>query len=315
MADFNTHIVGATLVSGLLSTACLGADVITPSDAISLWAMGTLGGVLPDIDSDHSHALRLVFGLMGVGVAATALSVLADHLSIVELWFTCVALYLLVRHGASRLFAKFTVHRGIFHSLLASMAMGLVVVHVARWAAGRGPLMAWMMGFFAFVGCLVHLLLDEMYSVDLIQQRVKRSFGTAFKMFERRSPKASAVALLSVVALGLLAPSPDRFARFLFSGETYRRIGDRLLPNDGWFQAGDGVMHPRWRTAVRDEVPEYLREAVEVIGEEGDGASPTPVSDAFEEIPRHVQPTADGGIVDQGDAGPPPTGGAPPKIP
>lgn len=258
MADFNTHIAGAALATGLLSTACVGADVVNPADAVALWAVGTLGGVLPDIDSDHSHALRLVFGMLGVGAAAAALMMLADHLTIVELWITCCLLYLAVRHGLSRLFAKLTVHRGVFHSLLASGAMALTVVHLGWWVGGRGPLMAWMMGFFAFVGCLVHLLLDEMYSVDLIRQQIKRSFGTAFKMFDRRSPKASLGALLAVIALSWTAPSAELFARFLLSAETYQRIGQRLWPESGWFQSEHGLVQPQWRR-VPDVIPTYLQ--------------------------------------------------------
>ncbi|MFN3199097.1 MAG: metal-dependent hydrolase [Bradymonadia bacterium] len=311
MADFNTHIAGATLATGLFATACLGADVIDPPDAVALWAVGTIGGVLPDIDSDHSHALRLVFGLMGIGTAAAVLLMFADHLSILELWLSCCLMYGLVRYGASRLFAKLTVHRGVFHSVLASMAMALVVVHLARWVGGRGPLMAWMMGFMAFVGCLVHLILDEMYSVDLVRQRVKKSFGTAFKMFDRRSPKASAAALGSVVVLSLTAPSPDLFARFLFSAETYERIGSRLWPSEGWFQEGHGVVHPRWHRPDEDMVPPYL-----LTPEEREALPATPIKDVFYPDPMHHidQPERrDAGAAGEGSR--PPTESAVPAVP
>jgi hypothetical protein len=43
-------------------------------------------------------------------------------------------------------------------------------------------LRVWMAGAIT-VGCLTHLVLDECFSVDLRGQRLKRSFGTAVKLW------------------------------------------------------------------------------------------------------------------------------------
>ena len=44
--------------------------------------------------------------------------------SIVELSILWVVTYVVVRHVIFKLFARFSVHRGVFHSLLAAIFLG-----------------------------------------------------------------------------------------------------------------------------------------------------------------------------------------------
>jgi hypothetical protein len=89
-------------------------------------------------------------------------------------------LYLLIRFGAGKLLAQVTVHRGMFHSLPALAIAGefafLLCAHENFWLrvfnAG-----AVMLGFAS------HLVLDEIWSVDLRHLRLKSSFGTAIKLW------------------------------------------------------------------------------------------------------------------------------------
>jgi hypothetical protein len=59
------------------------------------------------------------------------------------------------------------------------------------------------------IGYLTHLVLDELYSVDLLNSRVKRSFGTALKPFSLADPRSSFGMLAAVVALAWVAPAFD----------------------------------------------------------------------------------------------------------
>jgi hypothetical protein len=69
MADFKTHTLVATVISGGLGIGALVTGLASPADAFCYWLAGSLGGLLPDIDSDESLALRIVFRLFGALVA------------------------------------------------------------------------------------------------------------------------------------------------------------------------------------------------------------------------------------------------------
>jgi hypothetical protein len=126
-------------------------------------------------------------------------------LELVGIW---AGTWLFVRWPLRLAFARFTVHRGIWHSLL----MGLVVALAAGIAAdgwlGLPASTAWLVAGFVLLGYLTHLVLDEVASVDLLGRQVKRSFGSALKPASLRAWPASLALLgLGVLLLGLV-PEP-----------------------------------------------------------------------------------------------------------
>ena len=52
----------------------------------------------------------------------------------------------MVRHGVSRLFTLCTVHRGIFHSLLAALFFCLLTTTMAHHLFAMGAFAAWLTG-------------------------------------------------------------------------------------------------------------------------------------------------------------------------
>jgi hypothetical protein len=57
------------------------------------------------------------------------------------------------------------------------------------------------------MGATVHLLLDELYSVDLSGLRIKRSFGTALKLTDWTQPLFSALMLTACLGGFWISPS------------------------------------------------------------------------------------------------------------
>ena len=86
-----------------------------------------------------------------------------------------------------------------------------------------------------FIGYMVHLVLDEIYSVDVLGTRVKRSFGTAVKFYDgRRIDHSVAMAVATVAALMLTPPTKtfvDGVSSLDGAGWTVRK-GDPLFPKD-----------------------------------------------------------------------------------
>lgn len=68
MANFNIHMLGAAAVSGIGVTTLLITRAFPPSMLMAYFILGILGGMLPDIDSKSSIAIRWVFSVLGVGI-------------------------------------------------------------------------------------------------------------------------------------------------------------------------------------------------------------------------------------------------------
>jgi hypothetical protein len=118
-----------------------------------------------------------------------------------------LATFLSVRFGVFEAFARFTVHRGVWHSWLAVALAALATANAAHHLVGIPAREAWIAGGFVALGYLTHLCLDELASVDLWGHRVRRSFGTALKPFSLAAPGASLAMLAAALALGFTSPS------------------------------------------------------------------------------------------------------------
>lgn len=235
MANFTTHIAVGTVVAGTLATLTLAADVIATENLIPITMAGVLGSVLPDIDLKDSRPSRAMFAGLAIFFSFAVLFSAADRFSISELWILWIGTLLLVRYGLHTIFHNLSVHRGIWHSIIAGLfcaaATAVVFGHVLDRHAG----VAWLAAGFMFIGYLVHLTLDEIYSVDVMDTRVKSSFGTAMKLIDRRYPYASG-GMAAALALALwLAPSPSTFWDGLSSRDMWAGLNERMLPKESWF--------------------------------------------------------------------------------
>ena len=92
-----------------------------------------------------------------------------------------------------------------------------------------------MSGLFVSVGYVMHLVLDEIYSVDLTGARVKRSFGTALKLISTHV-KATTCLVLATLLVFFTTPSAEKFVQTILNFDTYKSIKGQLLPKAGWFK-------------------------------------------------------------------------------
>jgi len=208
MANFNTHITVAGIASLAATGICLQADVITQSQALLLLPLGMIAGILPDIDSDHSVPARLVFTILSFAVAIALVFSYQGTISLFTLLLLAAAGGLFMRYIILYVFTRITVHRGLFHSLPAALLSGLLMmlsgIHFLHWSLH----FTWLAAAFVSGGYLLHLLLDEAYSVDFMGGDFKSSFGSALTLF---STSAWISYLLLYLAIGLgfaFAPLP-----------------------------------------------------------------------------------------------------------
>ncbi len=254
MANFTTHIVTGTIVSGSLATLTLAADVIAPENLVAVTMAGTLGSVLPDIDLKESRPSRALFAGLAVFFSFAVLFHFAPQLSIVEMWLLWLGTFLFVRYGLHAIFHRYAVHRGIWHSVVAGIFCGLLTASIFYYALGRPDGVAWLGAGFLFIGYLTHLILDEIYAVDIMGNRLKASFGTALKLVDARRPAASSIMVASAAALLLIAPATKTFVDGISSRPLWSGLHERLLPKDNWFGAfmehGQVAASPDARSAI-----------------------------------------------------------------
>ena len=161
----------------------------------------TIGGLLPDLDSDSSVQLRGFSGLLGV-LAAVAVWQNFENLDILipfemRVW-AAILTYVLVRYGLRRTLAHLTVHRGMAHSLPTAGIWGAITY---LGYPSESHLLRLVMASAVVLGFLSHLVLDEWCSVDLAGRRVNKAFGTALK-FTSKSIGATIVTYVVLAFLG-----------------------------------------------------------------------------------------------------------------
>jgi hypothetical protein len=206
MANFKTHLLAAAGVSGAAAFVCAKAGLAPFSQAPALLALGTLGGLLPDIDSDHSTPIKIGFTLLAFSLAFVVMFAFLGRFSELQLVGIWLGVFVGIRYLVLEIFASFTVHRGAFHSVLAAAFFGLCAVSLSWHIFETSRLSAWLQGLFVSLGYIVHLSLDELFSVDLLNRRLKRSFGTALKIVSLEYWGASLLLLLATAAAYSAAP-------------------------------------------------------------------------------------------------------------
>ncbi len=183
MAGFKTHIsVSTALGCGYAAYGYVAQD-LPPTTAVLGGALCGLSGMLPDLDSDYGVPLRETMAF----TAALVPMLLIGHFETMNLShdamvLVAVSLYLFVRFGVTNIIRKHTVHRGMFHSIPAA----LIFAGGAFLLTATAPLpIRYYKAFGVLLGVMSHLLLDEIYSVELngARSRLKKSFGTAVKLW------------------------------------------------------------------------------------------------------------------------------------
>jgi hypothetical protein len=233
-----------TVVSGALATVTLAADVVAPENVVAVTLAGVLGSVLPDIDLKDSRPSRAMFAGLGVFFSFAVLFSLERQYSIAEMLVLWLGTLLLVKYVAQGFFHRLSVHRGTWHSLLAGIFCACVTAIVYNTLLGRHDGVAWLAAGFLLIGYLTHLILDEIYSVDIMDTRIKASFGTALKLADLRYPRATTAMAVATVLAFVMAPPTKTFLEGFTSRALWGELHHRFLPQDKWF----GV---DWRNVAR----------------------------------------------------------------
>ena len=182
MAGFQTHITTSTVLGvGYAVGGCyLGMPLET---SVLAGGLCSVAGMLPDLDSDSGTPVRE----MSTFVAAIVPMLMVERFqsfnwSRETMALAAMLIYIAIRFGLVELFKRYTVHRGMWHSIPACITCGLLVFLIV---GGQDLNVRLFKAGSVIVGFMSHLVLDEMYSLSLRSGRlnIKRSFGTAIKFW------------------------------------------------------------------------------------------------------------------------------------
>jgi membrane-bound metal-dependent hydrolase YbcI (DUF457 family) len=232
LAGFKTHIGTSTTLGIAYGSA--GLFLLPQTDgqlpiASCLLAAGlcSVGGMLPDLDSDSGIPLRETVAFTAAIVPMLLIHRLA-HLGLShEMMVVTGGLsYLLIRFGFFSLLKKYTVHRGMFHSIPAAVIAALLAFLLCT--CETAPPRYFKAGA-VFLGFMSHLVIDELWSIEWKRGRwrLKQSFGTALKLWGNNTFANFSTYLKLAVLAAMAFADPivmERIENHLHRGKDVPRI-------------------------------------------------------------------------------------------
>jgi hypothetical protein len=193
------------ITTGFSTVALHGTGLFADSVVIPALIIGFVASILPDIDSATGKPIEVLTTLLAalaVYIVWSTFLITAEYNSLINfLILACVIV--LIKYPIVWVSKKVMVHRGVTHSLLFMITIHNIIVLFMDRYYNTGHKEALFIGLIFLIGYLTHLLLDEVYAVDFSGQRVKRSFGTAMKLFQWESTGDKARTLILVLIIGL----------------------------------------------------------------------------------------------------------------
>ncbi|MBS9779219.1 MAG: metal-dependent hydrolase [Moraxellaceae bacterium] len=229
MANFNTHLSTGFLVTAVVAIVGYKAGILDNQQLITCTILGTAGGLLPDIDSNNSTPIKIFFNLASIISAFLLVMYWKNELGLLYLLGLWGVVFVSIRLFIFEVFTEITVHRGVIHSVPFMAMLALMLVSFNYYFLQTPSVSSWLYGLFLFLGSMVHLILDEMYSVNLMNMQIKRSFGTAFKFYHHKSAVYFLVVYLLLVILWIFAPPFTDFWQKIADVATWERLWAEMI--------------------------------------------------------------------------------------
>ncbi|WP_321492186.1 metal-dependent hydrolase [uncultured Desulfobacter sp.] len=233
MADFKTHLTVASIGSSIAATILFASAVASPQEVLLYFIFGVVGGLLPDIDSDSSLTVRLLFTFIATLISFLIMFKQRADNTVMELFIIWAVSFIFIKFFIFSLFTKLTVHRGIIHSIPASVAFGCMAAIGLNRIFHFSDFVSWMAGGFVFGGSILHLILDELCGLNLLTGQTKKSSGTAFKFGSIGNIRATIAIYMFIAILFVAMPSHTRFFSVIFASQTYEHL--EFFPSGKWF--------------------------------------------------------------------------------
>lgn len=251
MADFKTHITTSTVLGVGYGVAGYFYGHLPVENCVLAGGLCSVSGMLPDLDSDSGRPVQEMTSFAAACIPMLMLDRFATwHWSNETIVMAAALLYVAVRFGVAELFKRYTVHRGMWHSIPACLTCGLItflIVSHQDLSLRIFKANAVMLGF------LSHLVLDEIWSVSLRSGRlnIKRSMGTALKFWGKDSwANFSVYGKLAVCAV-LAVGDPMLMQRYGYETKFGTHTAQQVIDGALRFAGVEAPKEPEERTFER----------------------------------------------------------------
>jgi len=201
MASFEQHLNVAVVSTGLFIVPLnLVGAFDTKSSIIALF-LGLLGGIFPDLDSDTSKPINIFFKILSIFFPLLILIFLGIKMPLLYILVVWLASTLLFHFGIFKFFILVTKHRGIFHSVPMALFIGLILIYFFSKVVHFSEVISLLFGMFFIFGFIIHLILDEIFSINALGFEIKKAFGSAFKFYDRNNKLATVLLYVAIAIL------------------------------------------------------------------------------------------------------------------
>lgn len=206
MASFAQHVNTAVVISGITIASLYSSSIIDINQSFILLFFGIIGGILPDIDLETSKPIQITSSILSVFIPLLAILTLLESLSISKMLFIWFLTSITLHFFFFKILLKFTIHRGIIHSIpmgaLFAQILNIALFEILHFE----ELFSLLCGFFLFLGFIIHLILDEIISLNAFGMSFKKSLGSALKLYDKNNFIGSVVLYLFIIILQILYP-------------------------------------------------------------------------------------------------------------
>jgi len=207
MASFAQHVNTAVVISGITIAPLYSSSLIDINQALALLFFGMIGGILPDIDLENSKPIQITSSILSIFIPLLAILTLLESLSISKMLFIWFLSAMLLHFLIFKILLHLTIHRGVIHSIPMGLLFAQIINILFYTVLEFEELFSLLCGIFLFLGFVIHLILDEIVSLNAFGMSFKKSLGSALKFYDKNNLIGSVVLYLSIIILQVIYPT------------------------------------------------------------------------------------------------------------
>jgi len=224
MANYETHRnvgIGVTVITTasillLINNDYKFLDVNLEMNLLTILLMiwvGILGSILPDIDLKTSrpslyfrkitYLLTIIASIIFINNNEENLISITKEIDIYIVYPIFMLVGLFLNYIFIKIFENSMRHRGLVHSIPFAIVLSIILYLILRYGQEtlnlNAEINSALVSLLLFVGFITHLILDELYSIDFNNRKIKKSFGSALSLFDTKNPIGSIILYIVII--------------------------------------------------------------------------------------------------------------------
>lgn len=207
MANYKTHRNIGIISSLIITSGLYYYEKIYNGENIDIFNLsimiiiGIIGSLIPDIDLKTSTPSKIFKTFIYIlsyffsfGYMYSNKEYLIEQMNLD--WIIINIIFILITLILATILVKFFQnqmrHRGIIHSIPFALFSSIILFEILHLFnlninISNFKFNELLISILYLTGFMTHLILDEIYSVDFRGKKIKKSFGTALKLFDKKN--------------------------------------------------------------------------------------------------------------------------------